>query len=82
MGFRLPKRGWITSPFAELKYHGRKDDLNYSKFIQRFERIAIREKVPDEDLIHYLGTCLKISAAAWFDNCEFETYREAKTAFL
>lgn len=81
-GFRLPKGGWLTNPFGDLKYHGKKDELNPVRFLNRFERIAEREQIPEEDLVHYFTTCLKGSAAAWSDNREFVTFGEARTAFL
>lgn len=81
-GVRLPRGGWLTNPFEELKYSGRKDELNPVRFVKRFERIATREDIQTQDRLHYFCTCLKDGAAAWMDNREFEDYEDARRAFL
>lgn len=44
-GVRLPRGGWLTNPFEEIKYRGRKNELNLVRFVKRFERIAAREDI-------------------------------------
>ncbi|XP_029169585.1 uncharacterized protein K02A2.6-like [Nylanderia fulva] len=82
IGIRLPKGGWLKSPFEELKFNGKTEDMNPMRFLKKFNLIANYEEIDDRDLIHFFGRCMKDQAAVWYEVQDFAHINEAREAFI
>ncbi|KMQ90526.1 reverse ribonuclease integrase [Lasius niger] len=79
---KLPRGGWLKSPFEELTYKGRTDTQNPMKFMKRFEKIANYEGVGANEQLYYFGRCLRGTASNWFDVRDPDSIDEAKESFI
>lgn len=78
---RLPRGGWIKNPFEDISFHGKSDRQNPIRFLQRFEKLALYERVSEEDQVHYFGQCMKGNASQWFELQNVETIQDVKRVF-
>ncbi|KMQ91596.1 reverse ribonuclease integrase [Lasius niger] len=79
---KLPRGGWLRSPFEDLTYKGRTDAQNPMKFLKRFEKIANYEGVETREQLYYFGKCMRGTASNWFDVRDPDSIEEAKEAFV
>ncbi|KMQ89606.1 retrotransposon ty3-gypsy subclass, partial [Lasius niger] len=79
---KLPRGGWLKSPFEEITYKGRTDTQNPMRFLKRFEKIAIYEGVEEREQLYYFGKCMRGTASNWFDVRDPDSIKEAKDAFV
>lgn len=53
---RLPRGGWLKSPFEDLKlWVSKQDKMNPKEFLKKFESIAKYEEIEDEKQLYFLG---------------------------
>lgn len=78
---RLPRDGWLQSPFQDLSYVGKSDRQNPVWFLRRFKSIANYEEMNERDQLHYFARCMKNQAGVWFELRDFNDIRQAKRAF-
>lgn len=81
-GIRLPRGGWIKSPFDELKFTGKRDEMNPMRFLKKFNTIASYENVEDADLIYFFGRCMRDQAAVWYEIQDFPHINQAREEFM
>lgn len=78
---KLPKGGYLQSPFEDLRYGGKDSHMNPMAFVRRFENIATREEMSAEDRLYWFLRCLKQTAASWFESHDFESIEKALSQF-
>ncbi|XP_036140842.1 uncharacterized protein LOC118644959 [Monomorium pharaonis] len=79
---RLPKGGWLKSPFEDLKYFGKTDTQNPIKFLRRFEKIATYENISEAEKLYFFGKCMRGTASSWYDVREPDNITEGKQKFI
>lgn len=78
---RLPRGGWIKNPFDDLEFKGKTDKTNPMRFLQKFKRIAVYERVSDEEQLFHFGRCMKGAASQWYELQTAETMEELERNF-
>lgn len=80
-GIRLPRGGWIKSPFDEVKFTGKSEDMKPMRFLKKFNTIASYEDVDDADLLYFFGRSMRDQAAVWYELQDFSHINEAREKF-
>jgi hypothetical protein len=78
---RLPRGGWIVSPFEDTKFTGKQDAINPMRFLHKFEGIAKYEAINEPEQLYFFGKCLMDQASVWFELQDFDNINEAKEKF-
>ncbi|XP_036139609.1 uncharacterized protein LOC118644672 [Monomorium pharaonis] len=79
---RLPRGGWLKSPFEDLKFYGKPDSQNPVRFIRHFEKIAICEEISEAEQLYFFSKCMRGTASSWYDVRDPDSIAEAKKAFI
>lgn len=80
-GIRLQHGGWLTNPFADLKFTGRTDKQTPLRFLEKFQRTADYEEIPDSERIYFFGKCMTAQAADWWELQNYATHADAIQGF-
>lgn len=80
-GIRLPRGGWLKSPFEHLTFRGKDDKQNPELFVRDFENIAREEQVPEQDQLFYFKRAMKSCAKYWYEMTKPDDIQTAKDKF-
>ncbi|XP_024893784.1 uncharacterized protein LOC112468715, partial [Temnothorax curvispinosus] len=78
---RLPRGGWIKSPFDDLTFIGKTDKQNPIRFLEKFEKLAKYEGVSEEEQMFYFGKCMRGAASQRHELQLAESIEEIKDKF-